>query len=278
MPCRNAPSTMPWKNAAPAEPPMNARSHRCFVRLALARISNDTPRKIRHTSMKTSGRYSADSTVEYTSGKTANSAAPPSTSQVSLPSHTGATVFIIRSRSFSSGKNGKTMPMPRSKPSSTTYMKRPNAMIAAHMTVTSIFFSQAVGLGSGHVDQLIGGGQRAARAPGGLVARHAMRCVSRQRRTRAHQLEHVVDAGAEHEEVDHHEGHQRDTDLLRGQRRHRLRGAHHAVHDPRLATGFGGDPAGQQRDEAARAHRDRETLEPLRFEQTSASAQRPGRE
>jgi len=88
--------------------------------------------------MKMSGKYSADNTVEYTIGNTAKSAAPPSTSQVSLPSQTGATVFIIRSRSLSSGKNGKTMPMPRSKPSSTTYMKRPSAMIAAHTTVTSI--------------------------------------------------------------------------------------------------------------------------------------------
>ena len=37
--------------------------------------------------------------MEYTIGKAANRPAPPSTSQVSFPSHTGATEFIITSRS-----------------------------------------------------------------------------------------------------------------------------------------------------------------------------------
>ena len=44
-------------------------------------------------------------------------APPPSTSQVSLPSQTGATLFIITSRSSSRAANGKRMPTPRSNPS-----------------------------------------------------------------------------------------------------------------------------------------------------------------
>ena len=53
------------------------------------------------------------------------------TSQVSLPSQNGATEFIIWSRWLSSRKYGNRMPMPRSKPSSTTYSATASAMTAA---------------------------------------------------------------------------------------------------------------------------------------------------
>src|SRR6266853_2068030 len=60
--------------------------------------------------------------------------APPSTSQVSLPSQNGATEFIIWSRSRSVSANGNKMPIPRSKPSRITYIATASPMIAAQIT------------------------------------------------------------------------------------------------------------------------------------------------
>src|SRR5258705_10890836 len=60
------------------------------------------------------------------------------TSQVSLPSQTGATVFTRVSRSPRSRMNGKRMPIPRSKPSITTYIISPRPMITAQMTGRSM--------------------------------------------------------------------------------------------------------------------------------------------
>src|SRR5690606_38405840 len=108
-------------------------SHKCLVRLALKRISKATPRKISAITIKIMGIYKADNTAEYTSGKAANKPAPPNTIHVSLPSQMGATVFIITSRSPSLGKNGNKMPIPRSKPSITTYISTPKAIMPAQI-------------------------------------------------------------------------------------------------------------------------------------------------
>ncbi|MNP49478.1 hypothetical protein D3C76_1436630 [compost metagenome] len=50
-----------------------------------------------------------------------------------MPSHTGATVFIITSRSRESSISAKRMPRPRSKPSMITYIISPKAMITPQM-------------------------------------------------------------------------------------------------------------------------------------------------
>ena len=70
----------------------------------------------------------------YAFGKATNSPAPPSTSQVSLPSQNGATVLTIRSRWRSCRKAGNRMPMPRSKPSRITYMATATPISAAQIT------------------------------------------------------------------------------------------------------------------------------------------------
>ncbi len=58
--------------------------------------------------------------VAYHSGKAAKSAAPATMSQVSLRSHTGPMVLMSTRRSVSSlARNGRLMPTPKSKPSST---------------------------------------------------------------------------------------------------------------------------------------------------------------
>ncbi len=44
--------------------------------------------------------------------------------------------------------------------------------------------------------------------------------------------------------------------LHRAVRRHAVGGAHHAVDDPRLAADLGGEPAGEDRDDARRTHRE----------------------
>ncbi|MQM38496.1 hypothetical protein KBTX_02507 [wastewater metagenome] len=55
-----------------------------------------------------------------------------------MPSHTGATEFIIASRERSSGAKGKSTPTPRSKPSMSTYITTPKAMMTAQIIVISI--------------------------------------------------------------------------------------------------------------------------------------------
>ena len=72
-------------------------------------------------------------------------------------------------------------------------------------------------------------------------------CTARRRRTR---------------EVDDDEGEQRGRDRRRRQRRGRIGGAQQAVDGPGLAADLGGDPAGQHRDEARRAHHQREAVQP----------------
>src|SRR5678816_3507116 len=65
-------------------------------------------------------------------GNAASSPMPPRISQVSLPSQTGAIVFIISVRASSSRASGDRMPMPRSKPSSRTYMNTPTPRMTVH--------------------------------------------------------------------------------------------------------------------------------------------------
>ena len=67
----------------------------------------------------------------YASGKAANNPPPPSTSQVSLPSHTGAIEFMAVSRSRPTGSRENSTPMPRSNPSMTTYMNTAKARMRA---------------------------------------------------------------------------------------------------------------------------------------------------
>ncbi|MNC84283.1 hypothetical protein D3C75_1387500 [compost metagenome] len=55
-----------------------------------------------------------------------------------MPSQTGATVFIITSRSRASEISGKRIPSPRSKPSIITYIIRPKAMMTPQMIDRSI--------------------------------------------------------------------------------------------------------------------------------------------
>src|SRR5690606_25044489 len=74
----------------------------------------------------------------YTRGKAASNPAPARISQVSLPSHTGATEFIITSRASSSGAKGNRMPTPRSKPSISTYIMMLKAMITAQIMLRSM--------------------------------------------------------------------------------------------------------------------------------------------
>src|SRR5665213_3798060 len=123
------------------------------------------------------------------SGNAARSAVPPSTSHVSLPSHTGATVFIIRLRSSSLPAVTDSTPTPRSKPSSSTYMKTPTPMISVQIGTRSICIVSPSALG---------GRQRPRRAlgEGGVVRRDV------GRRALPHQMHHVVGAGAEDDEVD----------------------------------------------------------------------------
>ena len=130
-----APTTMPWQNVATIEPPINALSQkgRC-AGVALKRNSNATPRKIRPMSINVNGMVSASIITAYARGNAPNNAAPPRTSQVSLPSQTGATLFTITSRSSASRTNGNRMPMPRSKPSITMYISVAKTIMTNQIT------------------------------------------------------------------------------------------------------------------------------------------------
>src|ERR1700722_4421314 len=90
-------------------------------------------------------------------GKAENSARAPNTNQVSLPSQTGATEAIIWSRARSSGANGKRIPMPRSKPSSNTYMNTPNPRRIVQTGTRSRLIPQPSNVGTS------GRGERACR-------------------------------------------------------------------------------------------------------------------
>src|SRR5580658_6949229 len=125
------------------------------------------------------------------SGKAENNARAPNTSLVSLPSQIGATEAIIRSRARSSGANGKRIPMPRSKPSSNTYMNTPNASRIVQTGTTSRLISDPSSVGFG------GGGKRAGRT---LIEPKRV-ALDLFRRPPAHQSHEVVGAGAKNDDV-----------------------------------------------------------------------------
>ena len=95
MPSTIAPRITPCANAANTEPSQKAVPQARRSVFALKRNSKATPRNTSAISISSTGRYSADSTSAYTFGNAASSPAPPSTSQVSLPSQIGAAVFIM---------------------------------------------------------------------------------------------------------------------------------------------------------------------------------------
>src|SRR5690606_19020852 len=243
-PFRKAPRVMPWNIVATSEPPAKAWSHRRQrPGRALKRNSKATPRKISPTSISVNGRYSALSTTEYASGKAASRPAPPSTSQVSLPSQTGATVFIMTSRSAASGKNGNSRPIPRSKPSITTYIITPNRMMMAHSSGRSIPMGRL----------LVGGRERPHRLAR-LAGAARPRVASGLLRARGQQPQPIGGARAEHGQVDEHEQRQRETDLARVVRRDRIGGALQSIDNPGLAADLGGVPARQDGGQPGRRH------------------------
>src|SRR5690606_3115539 len=183
--------------------------------------------------------------------KAASKPAPPSTSHVSLPSHTGATVFIITSRSDSSVKNGKRMTSPRSKPSITTYIRIPNRMITAQIRVRSTPISV---LPQRSRFAFIGSRRQGSRG-GACLARAARRgALLRHRRPAANEPQHVNRSGPEDDEVHDDEQNQREAHFERAVRAHRIGRTHHAVHHPGLPPHFRGEPAGQQRNDSSRPH------------------------
>src|SRR5690606_25096022 len=188
--------------------------------------------------------------TEYASGKAASSPAPPSTSQVSLPSHTGATVFIITSRSAVCWKKGNRMPIPRSKPSITTYIMTPNRMMTAQINGRSTPMSRLLCCGGKRPHRLA----RPARTARPRVVAGLLRAGGQQ----AHA---IGSAGAEHGKVDDHEKGQRKTHLAGGVRRYGVGGALQPVHDPRLAADFRGVPARQQGNQPRRRHGQRKAQE-----------------
>src|SRR5688572_18458745 len=132
---------------------------------------------------------------------------PPITSHVSLPSHTGATEAIIVSRAASSGANGKSMPTPRSKPSSSTYMNTLNARITVQ-----------IGTRSRAMSVLSRCRRQRARRP---FVEPRLRQIGGQ--AAAHELREVIRAGAEDDRVDDAVHDERDEYVAAGQaRRHRI--------------------------------------------------------
>src|SRR6266404_7951317 len=102
------------------------------------------------------------------------------------------------SRSLLSRMNGKRMPIPRSKPSITTYIINPKPMITAHMTGRSmpIALSPPAARPLDHrIDAVGDGGQRTRRSPA-LSFRLGWMVTQRLRACRC-QPEHVDDPSTE---------------------------------------------------------------------------------
>ena len=114
-----------WRSS---EPQKNEWSQRKRLLFAFSRNSNATPRKMSPSSMTRIGKYIAGMMIANASGNAANRPMPPSTSHVSLPSQIGATEFMISvARRLVRRRTANSMPTPRSKPSSSTYMKTASA-------------------------------------------------------------------------------------------------------------------------------------------------------
>ena len=84
-----------------------------------SRHSKETTRTISRTRITKSAMYRPENIVAYQAGKAAKVAPAATTSQTSLPSHTGPIDWNIRPRSRSSrGRTGSSIPTPKSNPSS----------------------------------------------------------------------------------------------------------------------------------------------------------------
>src|SRR5262245_8963292 len=201
------------------------------------------------------------------SGNAAKSAIPPSTSQVSFPSQIGATEAIIRSRARSSGASGKRIPTPRSKPSSSTYMKTPTARISVQIgTRSRVIVAAALPVLTGRR------GERARRAFGEprLVRLELLRQPA------LHQPHEVVDAEAEDGEIHDSVGDQgRQHFTTRDRRGDRCGGAQVPVDDERLPADLGRDPAGGHGDVADGNGPRGRTLEGRRREQPPVPREPP---
>ena len=113
-----------------------------------------------------------------------------------------------------------------------------------------------------------GGGRDAGGAGRDLAARPLF---ARMRRLR-HQAQQVDHAGREHHEIDDDERDQRGGDRGRRQRRGGFSRPQQSIDRERLASGLGGDPAREHRDEARRPHRDRKHMQQPGIVQRAAPA------
>src|SRR5580658_2776971 len=196
------------------------------------------------------------------SGKAENNARAPNTNQVSLPSQIGATDAIIRSRARSSGANGKRMPIPRSKPSSNTYMNTPNPSRIVQTGTRSRLMADSSNVGSG------GCGKWPRRA---LIEPQFV-TLDLFGRSLPHQAHQVVGAGAKDDDVYRDVGEKRCEHVAAGERRtHCVRRAQESVHYIGLPADFSRDPACSHGHIARRNHpgrraqknpRDKEALAP----------------
>ena len=164
--------------------------------------------------------------------------------------------------------------MPRSKPSMTTYIISPKAMISTQISERSSAHPghspapqvpdryRAPRTAAGRValqgSSLSGGG---ARAPFGPLR---------------DQFQQIGNAGAEHRAVDDDKHQQADAHGQGGMVRHGVGGPHHAIDHPGLAADLGGHPAGEDGDDAGRPHRHGEAQEqPLWYSRPRQRSQAP---
>src|SRR6185437_5593340 len=141
------------------------------------------------------------------SGNAASSPMPPRISHVSLPSQIGATVFIISVRASSSRASGKSMPTPRSNPSSSTYMKTPTPRMTVQTGTRSRCIAALPSIGAFRA------GERAC----GALVEIRLAQVDVLGRAGARQAHHVEDARAEHDEVDEDVERDRDQHVRPGE-------------------------------------------------------------
>ena len=96
--------------------------------------------------------------------------------------------------------------MPRSKPSMTTYIISPKAMISTQITGRSMPIAVISSLLSGNsIAGPISSGTRTADVPAAACRRRPQADARRGRGPLRHQLDQVADAGAEHGHIHHDE-------------------------------------------------------------------------
>src|SRR5215831_8873023 len=160
----------------------------------------------------------------------------------------------------------KRIPTPRSKPSSTTYIRIANAITAAQKCTSHIVASLRRSASGG----------RFGRAGRLHWAVSCCGCVPHPGLGRAftQQTVDVAEAEPVDEGVDDDIAEQRRKRLRPGQaRRHRVGGAQYPVHDPWLTPDFGGDPAGNYRHETGWEGEECAPQKPSRRLQPAAEAQ-----